>query len=257
MVDIHPTAVVEPGAELGEGVRIEAYAYIGAQVRLGEGTVVRHHATVEGNTWMGARNTVFPYAFVGGKTQDLKFRGGNPGLRIGDGNTFREFCTVHCATADGDFTTVGSHNHFLSYTHIAHDCEVGSHIIISNNGTLGGHVRVGNHVVMGGLSAIHQFCRVGDFAMIGGVAKVVQDVAPYIIADGNPARSRAYNKVGLERNGFTVEQLGMVRTIYKTFFRGGLNHKQACEKLHELPIAADPIVQRFTGFVEASERGIC
>lgn len=254
---IHPTAVVETGAELEDGVCVEAYAYVGSRVRIGTGTVVRHHATVEGNTVLGRDNIVFPYACLGGQTQDLKYKGGHPGLRIGDANTFRECCTVHCATAEGDLTVIGSHNNFLAYAHIAHDCVVGSHVIMSNNATLAGHVRLGDHVVMGGLSAIHQFCRAGDFAMIGGMAKVVQDVPPYTIADGNPCEGRAPNKVGLERNGFSPEDLLLVRSIFKTFYRMGLNHKQAMEKLRELPNADDPIVTRFITFVEATERGIC
>lgn len=257
VAEIHATAVVEAGAVLDEGVQVGAYAYVGPRVRIGSGTVVRHHATVEGNTELGRDNVVYPYAFIGGKTQDLKFAGGEPGLRIGDGNVFREFVTVHCATPADGFTTIGSHNHFLAYTHVAHDCQIGSHNIMSNNATLAGHVQLGSHVVMGGLAGVHQFCRVGDFAMVGAMAKVVQDVPPYIIVDGNPAESRSYNKVGLERNGFSPEQLSLVRTVYKTFFRMGLNHKQACEKLRELPGASDPLVQDFIAFVEASERGIC
>lgn len=253
---IHSTAIIEAGAQLDDGVEVGAYAFIGSNVRLGSGTEVRHHATVEGYTTIGEGNLIHSYAFIGGLTQDLKYRGGKPGLVIGNNNTFREFCTVHVATADGDSTRIGSNNHFLAYTHIAHDCVIGSSNIFSNNATLAGHVNVGDHVVLGGLTAIHQFCRIGSFAMTGGLAKVVQDIPPYMMADGAPAQVRTINKVGLERNGLG-EKTGLVRTIFKTFYRMGLNHSQAIQKLREHPEVEDPLLDGFLKFVENSERGFC
>ncbi|MDX2109493.1 MAG: acyl-ACP--UDP-N-acetylglucosamine O-acyltransferase [Verrucomicrobiota bacterium] len=254
---IHPTAIIESGAVIDPSVEIGPYAYIGARVRLGAGCVVHHHATVDGNTQMGTGNIVSPYAFVGGKTQDLKYRGGEPGLRIGDNNTFREFCTVHCATPADGCTVIGNHNYFLSYAHIAHDCVVGNHIIMSNNGTLGGHVVVEDHAIVGGLTAIHQFCRVGQYAMIGGCAKVVQDVPPFMTAEGNPCEVRTFNKVGLERAGYTEEQIRLVRHIYKTLYRDGLNRTQAVERLKEGPDAGSTLVQAMLDFIAASQRGLC
>jgi acyl-[acyl-carrier-protein]--UDP-N-acetylglucosamine O-acyltransferase len=199
---IHPTAIVEPSAELGAGVEIGAFAYIGAGVRLGAGTRVHHHASVEGNTILGENCEVFPYANIGAKTQDLKYKGGAPGVRIGARNVFREYVSVHAATADGDMTVIGDDNNLLAYCHVAHDCVLGNHIVMSNGTVLAGHVIVEDHVVMGGYSGVHQFCRIGAHAMVSAYAKVVQDVAPFFIADGVPAVIRSMNKVGLERRGF-------------------------------------------------------
>lgn len=253
---IHPSAIIEPGAQLGADVVIGAYAFVGAGVRLGDRCVLHHHATVEGNTVLGEGNEVFPFACVGLKTQDLKYKGGNPGTRIGGRNVFREFCTVHAATNDGEFTVLGSHNHFLAYTHIAHDCQVGDHVVMSNNSTLAGHIVMGSHVVMGGFAAAHQFSRIGDYAMLGGMSKIVQDVPPFLIADGNPAVIRSLNKVGLERAGFSAEQVDHVKLAYRVFYRDGLNRTQALEKLRAHVAFTSAEVQSFVKFVEQSERGV-
>ncbi len=253
---IHPTAIVETGADLADNVCVGAYAYVGSDVKIGSGCDIRHHACVDGWTEMGEHNTVYPYACVGFQTQDLKFRGGRPGLKIGDRNVFREFCTVHTATGDGDRTIIGSHNCILAYAHVGHDSVVGNHCILSNNGTLAGHVRMEDHVIISGLAGVHQFCRLGVHAFIGGCSKVVQDVPPYMIADGNPAAVRTVNKVGLERNGFTPEQLRIVRLAYRILYRDGLNHSQALARLEALPEAGDPILRRLIAFVRDSGRGV-
>jgi UDP-N-acetylglucosamine acyltransferase len=255
---IHPTAIIEKGAELAEDVEIGAYAYIGAQVRLGKGCVVMHHASVEGNTKMGERNIVYPYCYIGAKTQDLKFKGGNPGTIIGDDNCFREYTSVHAATEDGHFTIIGSHNNFLAYNHIAHDCVIGDYAIISNNCGLAGHIHVGNHVVMGGMAGLHQFIRIGDYSMIGGMARVVQDVPPFVIAEGSPAKTRTVNKVGLERNNFTVEQMAEIRSAYKVLFKSGKTREQAVEDLREMSVGDNHLlVKQILEFVEKSDRGVC
>lgn len=200
---IHPTAIIEDGAQLGENVSIGAYAYIGGEVTLGDGCVIQHHATVEGYVIMGRENEVFPYALIGGKTHDLKFKGGHPGLRIGDHNEFREYVTVHPATDDGDFTVIGNHNHLLAYSHIAHDCILGDHIVMSGHGALAGHIPVGDHALIAWGSGVHQFCRIGAHAMVSACSKAVKDVPPYMIVEGTPAEVRAINKVGMERRGFS------------------------------------------------------
>ncbi len=253
---IHPTAIIEPLVQLGAEVTVGAYAYVGGAAVIGDGTVIHHHGTVEGNTVLGRANEVFPFACVGLKTQDLKFKGGNPGLRIGDRNVFREFCTVHAATGDGEFTVIGSGNHFLAYSHVAHNCTIGDHVIMSNAATLAGHIAVGDHVVMGGLSAVHQFCRIGRYAMLGGMAKVRKDVPPFVIADGDPAVVCSINKVGLERNGFTPEQIARVKAIHRILYREGLNHSQALERLRQHPDAASAEFQEVLAFAAASERGL-
>ena len=253
---IHPTAVVDPPAQLGADVEIGPLCYVGPGVRLGDRTRLHHHASVEGNTWLGEACEVFPYACIGGKTQDLKFKGGNPGVRIGARNVFREYFTVHAATNDGEFTTLGDDNTFLAYGHIAHDCRIGSHIVTSNTVAIAGHVTIEDHVVVGGMGGIHQFCRIGAYAMVSAYAKVVQDVAPFFIADGQPALIRAINKIGLERKGFTPEQLERVKAVHRILFRDGLNRSQALEKLAADERATTPEFARMLAFAKASERGL-
>ncbi len=253
---IHPTAVIEPGARVEEGVEIGAFAFVGAAVVLGAGTKMHHHASVEGNTVLGDNCQVFPYACIGGQTQDLKYKGGRTSLVAGARNVFRENVTVHCATGDGDFTRIGSDNTFLANSHIAHDCRLGNHIVMSNGVLLAGHVTVEDHVVMGGYAAVHQFCRVGAHAMVGAMAKVVLDLPPYFVADGAPAVIRAYNKIGLERRGFTSEQLDRIRRIYRILYRDGHNRTQALEKLASHPDAASIEFQSMLAFAQSSERGL-
>ncbi len=253
---LHPTAIVEAGAQLGAEVEIGAYCFVGSGTTLGAGTRLHHHASVEGNTVIGERCEVFPYACIGGKTQDLKYKGGNPGLRVGDRNVLREYVTIHCATNDGDFTRLGSDNVLLASCHVAHDCVMGSHIIMSNGAVLAGHVEVEDHVVIGGYGGIHQFCRLGAFAMLSATAKLVHDLPPYFIADGTPAEVRAINRVGLERNDFTSEQLDRVKQIHRILYRDGLNRTQALEKLESHPQAGSPEFQRMLRFAQKSARGL-
>jgi UDP-N-acetylglucosamine acyltransferase len=253
---IHPTAIVEPGAELGANVALGAFAFIGSGARLGDGTRVHHHASVEGDTVLGPGCEIFPYANLGAKTQDLKFKGGRPGVRIGARNVFREYVTVHAATADGAHTIIGDDNTILAYSHVAHDCVLGNGIVMSNGVMLAGHVTVEDCAVIGGYGGVHQFCRIGAYAMLSATAKLVQDLPPFFIADGTPAVVRAYNKVGLERHGFTAEQLARVRLIYRVLFRAGLNRTQALEKLRAHPEAGSAEFQRMLAFAAKSERGL-
>ncbi len=253
---IHSTAVVEPGAQLGSDVEVGAYAFIGSGVTLGTGSRLHHHASVEGNTVLGEGCEVYPYACIGGRTQDLKFKGGNPGVRIGDRNVFREYVTVHAATNDGNFTRIGHRNSFLASTHIAHDCVLGSDIIMSNGAVLAGHVIVEDCVVIGGYGGVHQFCRLGAYAMLSATAKLVHDLPPFFIADGAPAIVRAYNKVGLERHGYTPEQIERVRRMYRILYRDGLNRTQALEKLRTHEHAGSDEFQRMLAFAQSSQRGL-
>jgi UDP-N-acetylglucosamine acyltransferase len=252
---IHPTAIVDPAAEVASGARIGPYCVIGPQVIIGENTELQHHVTVMGPTKIGTGNFFFAYASIGQKTQDLKYDGEPTHLEIGDGNTFREFCTVNRGTLPGTKTIVGSGGNFLAYSHIAHDCIVGDKVIFSNNGTLAGHVEVGDHAVIGGLTAIHQFCRVGRHAITGGCSKIVQDVPPFMIADGNPAEVRGVNSVGLERAGFSSETVRALKEAYRLLYRGNLNSKQAVEAIRK-EIPGIPEVEELCAFVETSQRGI-
>lgn len=255
-VAIHPSAVVEPGARLGAGVDIGPFCFVGRDVVLEDGVRLHHHASVEGNTVLGPACEVFPYACLGGKTQDLKHKGGNPGVRIGARNVFREYVTVHAATFEGDFTRVGSDNVLLAACHVAHDCVLGSHIIMSNGAMLAGHVVVEDHVVVGGYGGVHQFCRLGAHAMLSATAKLVHDLPPYFIADGTPAEVRAINRVGLERSGFSTEQVERVKLVHRILYREGLNRSQALERLAAHAEAGSPEFQRMLAFARASERGL-
>lgn len=254
--EIHPTAIIEKGAELDEGVVIGAYAYIGPRVKIAKGTKVMHHATVDGATDMGENNEVHSYAYVGGKTHDMKYKGGVQRLSIGSGNIFREFTTIHCATSEAQITSLGDHNLILAYSHVAHECTVGNHLVMSSHAALGGHVKIGDHVNIGWGSGTHQFCRIGDYAMVGAASKVVQDVPPYMISDGNPAAVRTPNKVGLVRAGFSQDDISAIRQIFKAFYKDGLNRSQATEKLEQAGIADLEIVEKYLSFMKSSERGL-
>ena len=251
----HPSAIIHPGAKIGSDCEIGPYCVIGEHVTLGERCQLHSHVVIDGHTKLGAENEIFPFASIGLKTQDLKWKGGLTRTEIGDGNTFREYVTIHSATSNGEVTTVGSHNHILAYCHLAHNVTLGSHVIMSNVATLAGHVTVEDHAVIGGLAAVHQFCRIGKFSMIGGCSKVVQDVPPYMICDGNPAKTRTINKVGMERHGITEEAQTAMKQAYKILFREGLAIPNALAKIEaELPPL--PEILHLIQFVRASERGI-
>ena len=251
----HPTAIIHPRAQLGADCQIGPYCIIGEHVTLGDRCRLHSHVVIDGHTKLGAENEIFPFASIGLKTQDLKWKGGITRTEIGDANTFREYVTIHSATGDGEVTTVGSHNHILAYCHLAHNVTLGSHVIMSNVATLAGHVLVEDHAVIGGLAAVHQFCRIGKFAMIGGCSKVVQDVPPYMIADGNPAETRTINKVGMERHGVTDKAQTAIKKAYKILFREGLSIPNALKKIEE-EIKPSPELAHLLQFVRASERGI-
>jgi UDP-N-acetylglucosamine acyltransferase len=255
MPAIHPTAVVDPTAVIGPSTTIGPYSVIGAGVTLGEGCRVHNHVSIAGPTHIGDGNEFYPFCSIGQRSQDLKYKEEPTYLEIGNHNTFREFVTVNRGTAPESVTRIGSHGTFLAYAHVAHDCTVGSHVIFSNNGTLAGHVTVGDHAVIGGLSGVHQFCRIGDHAIIGGCTKIVQDVPPFLIADGNPAEVRGVNMIGLERRGFSSESIRELREAYKIIYRSNKNTAQALEQLREEFPKSDTVGALVT-FITSSDRGI-
>ena len=255
MVVVHPTAVVHPRAELGEGSEVGPYCVIGEHVRLGRGCKLHSHIVIDGHTTLGDGNEIFPFASIGLKTQDLKWKGGLTRTVIGDHNTFREYVTIHSATSDGETTTVGSRNHILAYCHLAHNVTLGNHVIMSNVATLAGHVTVGDHAVIGGLAAVHQFCRIGKMAIIGGCSKVVQDVPPFMLADGNPAETRTINKVGLERNGVSEDAQSALKQAYKILFRDGLTLTNGLARI-EAELPRGPELLHLVEFIRSTERGI-
>ena len=252
---IHPTAVIDPSAVIGAGTTLGAYSVIGAGVTLGEGCMVHNHVSITGPTHIGDGNEFYPFCSIGQRSQDLKYKEEPTYLEIGNHNSFREFVTVNRGTAPGSKTQIGSHGNYLAYSHIAHDCTVGSHVIFSNNGTLAGHVTVGDHAVIGGLSGVHQFCRIGDHAIIGGCTKIVQDVPPFMIADGNPAEVRGVNMVGLERRGFMPDDIRDLREAYKIIYRSNKNTAQALDQLRA-QFGSSEAVGAMVVFITASERGI-
>lgn len=252
---IHPTAVVDPSAQIGADTEIGPYCVIGAGVTIGAGCLLTNHVSIAGPTTIGDQNTFFPFTSIGQRTQDLKYAGEPTYLEIGNHNSFREFCTVNRGTSPGSKTIVGSYGNFLAYAHIAHDCLVGDHVIFSNNGTLAGHVIVEDHAVIGGLSGAHQFCRIGQHAIVGGCTKIVQDVPPFMIADGNPAELRGINQVGLERRDFSTETIRSLREAYRLLCRSNLNVKQACAAMRE-QLPPSEHLNHFLNFIESSKRGV-
>ena len=255
MTQIHSTAVVHPKAQIGDACEIGPYCVIGEHVVLGPACRLHSHVVIDGHTVLGRENAIFPFASIGLQTQDLKWKGGVTRTQIGDRNTFREYVTINSATGDGETTIVGSDNHILAYSHLAHNVNIGNHVIMSNVGTLAGHVTVEDHAVIGGVVAIHQFCRIGKMSMIGGCSKVVQDVPPFMLADGNPAQTRTINKVGLERRGISEESQTALKQAYKILFREGLTISNALVKIEkELPQL--PEIVHLLQFARASERGL-
>lgn len=251
---IHPTALIDPRAEIGPDCEIGPYCVIGADVVLGARCRLVSHVVMEGPTRIGEGNQFYPFASVGLRTQDLKYKGGVTRLEIGDHNTIRECVTIHRATGDGETTVIGSHNNILAGSHIGHNVVMGNHIIVSM-AALAGHVIVEDRALVGGLSAVHQFCRVGTLAMVAGCAKIVQDVPPYMIVDGNPAETRTINKVGLERNGVSEEAQTALRQAYKILFREGLTIPNALAQV-ESTLPALPEIQHLVRFFRTSERGV-
>ncbi len=252
---IHPTAVIAPQAQIGVDCEIGPFCVIGPHVVLGDGCRLYSHVVIDGHTTLGKGNEVFPFASLGLKTQDLKWKGGTTRTRIGDNNTFREYVTIHSATGDGEVTVVGSRNHILAYCHIAHNVTLGDGVIMSNVATLAGHVVVEDYAVVGGLAAVHQFCRIGTMSIIGGCSKVVQDVPPFMLVDGNPAETRTINKVGMERNGVSDAAQAAIKQAYRILFRDGLTVSNALARI-EADLPPLPEVQHLARFIRSSERGI-
>src|SRR5438034_9503736 len=254
-VQIHPTAIVDARAEISAGTIIGPYCVIAADVVLGQNCWLQQHVTLCGPMRAGARNKFYASCSIGQQTQDLKYQGEPTYLEIGDENTFREFVTISRSTTSKGKTHIGNRGTFLAYSHIGHDCQVGDGVVFSNNGTLAGHVQVGDHAVIGGLTAVHQFCRIGRFAITGGCSKIVQDIPPFMIADGNPAKVRGVNLVGLERSGFPSENVKWIKEAFRLIYRSKYNTRQAIEAMRkELPQTEE--ITEITQFIEQTERGI-
>lgn len=255
--EIHPTAIVDPRAALGPDIRIGAYSVIGEEVSLGAGTEIGHHVVLEGLVEIGDRCRVGHGSVIGSPPQDLKYREGTPsGVRIGNDTVIREHVTIHRSAREHGRTEIGDGNLIMASSHIAHDCRLGNHIVVINYAGLTGHVEVEDFAVIGGLTGIHQFARVGAYAYIGGCAKVVQDVPPCVIVDGNPATARSVNVVGLRRNGIGPEIRQALQRAFRILYRSGLSPRSALERIRaEIPPSA--VIDHLVLFIESSRRGIC
>lgn len=263
MPAVHPSALVDPGAELADDVQVGPFAVIGPHVRIGAGTTVGAHCVVEGHTTIGRDNRLFQFASIGAAPQDKKYRGEPTRLVIGDGNTVREFVTINTGTVqDGGLTTLGDDNWVMAYVHIAHDCHVGSHTIIANATQLGGHVHVGDWAFLGGLSGVHQFVRIGAHAMTGFQTRLSQDLPPFVTAAGNPAEATGINAEGLKRRGFSPERIAQVKRMHRLLYRQKLGFADAQAAIAALPQAADAPadgaadVALMSGFLAGATRGI-
>lgn len=255
MSGIHAAAAVDPKAQVEEGVEIRAYAVVGAGVSLGRGTVVESHAVLEGPASIGRDNHIYPHVCIGQPPQDLKFTGGDTRVEIGDRNHIREFTTVHRGTeGGGGVTRIGSDNLFQAYSHIAHDCQVGSHTVFANCGTLAGHVSVGDFARVGAFSAVHQFCRVGRNAYIGGFSVITMDALPFAITVGQKPSCIGMNRIGLERSGFDEASLQALERAFRVLLRSKKNTSQALEILRT-EHAGNEHVQHLVEFIQSSERG--
>jgi UDP-N-acetylglucosamine acyltransferase len=253
---IHPTAIIESGAQLGENVKIGAYSIIREHVTIGAGTVVGPHVVIEGRTTIGRDNEIFQFASIGAIPQDLKFHGEETTLVIGDRNKIREFTTLHLGTEDGGGKTViGNDNLFMAYIHVAHDCILGNHIIMANGATLAGHVEVDDYAILGGMSAVHQFTRIGAHVMASGGSMIAQDLPPYVIAQGDRAKTVGLNLVGLKRRGFDAATMSAIKKSYKLIFRAGLRQEEALQQIADT-IEQFPEVVAFSDFIRNSTRGI-
>jgi len=253
---IDPRAIVDPGASVAEGVEIGPFAVIGADVTIGAGSTIGSHAVIKGPTTLGRDTRVFQFASIGDAPQDLKYAGEPTKLVVGDRNVFREFCTINRGTAGGrGVTTIADDCLFMAYSHVAHDCIVGSHCIMSNCTSLAGHVELGDWVILSGYSGIHQFSKVGAHVFLANNAAVTRDVPPYLLVAGSPAEPKGVNSEGLKRRGFDAAQISNIKAAYRLFYRSGLKLAEATEQLRALA-PTQPELKPFVDFLSASERSI-
>lgn len=260
MANIHPTAIVDPKAELDSSVSVGAYTLIGPEVRIGAGTSIGPHCVIEGRTTIGADNRIFQFCSLGAIPQDKKYASEPTELRIGDRNLVREFCTFNIGTVqDEGITSIGNDNWIMAYVHLAHDCRVGDGVIFANNAQLAGHVHVGDKVILGGFTGVHQFVKIGAHAMTAMCSSLVQDLPPFVMASGNTAQAHGFNLEGLKRRGFSPQRLDAVKQMYRSLYRRGLTLDQARAEIAELSPRlpeAQADIQLMLDFLAASSRGI-
>ena len=260
MAKIHPSAIVDPKAELDSDVEIGPFTIIGSQVRIGQGTTVASHCVIEGNTTIGCHNKILQFNSIGCMPQDKKYQGENTALEIGDSNTIHEYCTFSLGTqGDGGVTRIGNNNWIMAYVHLAHDVQLGSHTILANNATLAGHVHMGDYAIIGGLTGVHQFVHIGAHVMIGFASAISQDVPPFMMVDGNPAHVHGFNIEGLRRRGFTRERITRIKAMYRLLYRDNLTLATVRAEIEALPFATpeEEFDSRLMqAFLQQSTRGI-
>jgi len=255
-MDIHPTAVVSPSAGLAENVKVGPYCIIGDHVTVGRGTTLLSHVVIEGHTQIGGRNMIYPFVSIGSPPQDIGYRGEETRVVIGDGNLIREFTTINRATTKQDWqTVVGNENYLMAYSHVAHDCVLGSKIIMGNAATLGGHVSVGDHAIFGGMVAVHQFVRIGAYAFLGGKAGIDRDVPPFMIVAGERAKLYGVNQRGLTRLGWPKENIANLKKAYSILWRGNRPFSEAIQRVRD-EIPSFPELELLLSFLVKSKRGI-
>lgn len=253
---IHPTAIIESGAKLGENVKVGPYSYIGNDVEIGDNCIIESHVVIKGPSKIGSGNHIYQFASVGEACQDKKYKDEPTQLIIGDNNIIRECATIHRGTIqDKGVTIIGSNNLFMAYTHVAHDAVIGSNVIFANNASVAGHVHVGDWVILAGNTGVHQFCKIGAHAFIGMYSGVNKDVPPFVTTTGTPAQPAAINTEGMKRRGFSPEEVMATRRAYKTLYRKGLSIEEAAKALQE-EAAIYPSVKLMLDFLSTSERGI-
>ena len=254
---IHPTALVDPKAEIGENVDIGPYSVVEKGVSIDEGTKIGPHVVIREGTQIGKRCQIYQFSSIGEAPQATAYRGEPTLLQVGDHNVMREFVTLHRGTVKGGGKTVlGNQNFIMAYSHIAHDCQVGNHVVMANGATLGGHILIEDHAILGGLAAIHQFCRVGTHAIISGLTGVSQDVPPYMMAAGDRAKLYGLNSVGLKRHQFSEQEIKALKKAYRIIFRSGLTLEKAMKTVEEDDIFQIPEVRHLLNFIQHSKRGI-
>ncbi len=253
---IHPTAVIENRTELGENVVIGPYTVITGHVKIGSDTVIQERVSITGNTIIGMKNIIHPGAVIGSSPQDTNHMTKQGSLVIGDNNVIREYVTINTSTDQQGKTSIGNNNYLMAYSHVAHDCTVGNHVVLSNSVNLGGYVMVDDYTVFGGDSGAHQHVRIGKLVMVGGCSKLVQDIPPFMIVDGYPAKIRGINMVGLNRIGLSGQDKAAIKKAYKVIYRSGLSFKSAVEKL-EQDRPLHNLVEYLICFIKETDRGIC
>jgi len=255
-VTIHPTAIIEEGAELDYGVSVGPFSIIKQHVKIGANTKINERVTVDGWTTVGEDCELFSGAVVGSVTQDKKFKGGKSYLQIGNNNNIREYVTINPGTEEGTATIIGNNNLLMAYSHVAHDCVLHNNVTLANVATLAGHVIVEDRAIIGGLSAVHQFVRIGTLAIVGGCSKVVQDIPSYMMTDGHPVRAFGINSVGIDRAGISKEEKRELKRAFKIIFKSKLTLKNSIRKIED-ELTLTPSIDTLLDFLKKSERGIC